>query len=131
MKPKRAIFQIILLAVLWSVCIGAKAQLHSFSGNWIINEQKSEFEGAPLFIASKALKVIQYSDSITIVRITAEDKDYTETLFFNGQQDQSSTPSKRIKTASIQWIEDGKGFTEPASYSKENGDPEVLYNLTE
>src|SRR5258705_13297845 len=72
-----------------------KADRANFSGDWVLNEGKSEM-GQYANIVPKKIKVEQKNDSITISKtatsFTGEEYSVTETLSFDGKEMQTTVP---------------------------------------
>lgn len=84
-----------------------------FSGQWKLNESKSEFGDFGARLAAKSIKVEQKDDAITIAKTSTnrqgEDVTRSETLTFDGKEVESTGGfgnSKRKSTA--KWSDDGK-----------------------
>lgn len=87
----------------------------SFTGNWILDEKKSDFGKMPLKFAYGKIQVLQTKDSITIKRINQ--MEMVQTLALNGKMDTIRlSSSKRLKVAHITWLEQAKTLQETASF---------------
>ena len=84
-----------------------------FSGQWKLNESKSDFgQFGPRF-AAKSIQIQQTADSVTFVKnvttFNGDDVTRTETLSFDGKETESAMGfgnSKKKSTA--KWSDDGK-----------------------
>ena len=110
---KKITWLVIVSSLLLSFNI--KADRTNFSGDWALNESKSEM-GQYANIVPKKIKVDQKNDSITISKtatsFTGEDYTVTETLSFDGKETQSTVPpGSSTRKASAKWSDDGQILT--------------------
>jgi len=110
------------------------AQKQNFSGNWKINIEKSEFNGAPSYTAAKAYKIVQNDKTISI-ELTNVNQNNEEVLLSNkltldGKDNSSVTASKRTKTANVTWSKDAKMMIIKSQFSVTE-QPDVLDYTTE
>ncbi len=126
----------LLAAFIFMICSGnKKATDHvDFSGTWVINLQKSVFDGAPHFTANRQINVKQISGKIIIERFyfQAEGIDSTvvdkDTLLFNSAAYYTLTVDKRQKTATFSWSGDGQQFIISSKFSNVNSENEEYRN---
>jgi hypothetical protein len=106
---------LILPAFLVSFINNVKADRANFSGNWSLNESKSEM-GQFAAIVPLKIKVEQKADSITISKTSTgfdgNEFTATETLSFDGKETKSTTPpGNSMRKASAKWSDDGQTLT--------------------
>lgn len=86
----------------------------SFSGDWSLNESKSDLGQFPNFVPRK-ITVNQTADSITISKTSSgfngEDVTQTETLSFDGKETESTLFGTSKRKAKAQWSADGQMLT--------------------
>ncbi|MES1218426.1 MAG: hypothetical protein ABUT20_23165 [Bacteroidota bacterium] len=86
----------------------------SFSGDWALNESKSDLGQFPNFVPRK-IKVDQKDDGITITKTSqgfnGEDVIQTETLTFDGKEIESTIFGSSKRKASEKWSDDGQTLT--------------------
>ena len=86
----------------------------NFSGEWKLNESKSEL-GQFANFATQSIKSQQNDSAISISRTAAtfdgSMSTSTETLTFDGKECESSLYGNSKKKATIKWAEDGQTFT--------------------
>jgi hypothetical protein len=85
----------------------------NFSGNWALNEAKSELGGRP---AAKTIKVEQKDNAITITRTSTnpnggDDLTTTESLGFDGKEVQSTGFGNSTRKSTLTWAADGQSLT--------------------
>lgn len=89
----------------------------NFSGDWKLNEGKSDFGQRGARFAVKELKVDQKDDAITIASTRpsfqgGDDTTSSETLTFDGKEVESSGGfGNSTRKASLKWADDGQTFT--------------------
>lgn len=107
----------------------------NFSGIWILNLQKSEFEKAPVHTALKQMNVDQEESSITIEAFNIKESGETisskATYTFDGKNLEKIMSDKRKMKANIQWTEDLQTIKKSSSYSFINNQEEEEYNAVE
>src|ERR1700733_11884929 len=98
------------------ISLNAVAQQKTdFSGNWLINKDKTNFGSAPEWIVPKSIKTDQQAGKIVIAKVSLnaqseEQPAVVSTLAFDG------TPFSRIQTngpdviSTLHWLDD-KSFT--------------------
>jgi len=86
----------------------------NFSGDWTLNESKSDMGQFANFVPRK-IKVDQKTDSITISKTSSgfngEDVTQTETLSYDGKDTESTIFENSKRKAKAQWSDDGKTLT--------------------
>ncbi len=91
-----------------------KADHANFSGDWSLNEGKSDLGQFGPY-APRKIKVEQKDDAITISKtapsFTGEDVTTTETLSFDGKETESTVFGTSKRKASAKWSDDGKTLT--------------------
>ena len=110
---KRFLSVLIVSAILFS--FNTKPDYANFSGSWTLNEGKSDFGQRGARFATKAIKVEQKEDAITISRTTpnfqgGDDVTTTETLGFDGKEVTGTGFGGSTRKSSIKWSEDGQTF---------------------
>ncbi|HEU5167755.1 MAG TPA: hypothetical protein VFU29_19550 [Chitinophagaceae bacterium] len=83
----------------------------NFSGEWKLNESKSELGDFGSQLAVIKIKIDQYKDSITFTKTHPNEAISTETLSYDGKESVRSVSqgtAKRKSTA--KWSEDGQSF---------------------
>jgi hypothetical protein len=98
------------------VSFSTKADRASFSGSWALNEGKSDFGERGARFATKAIKVEQKGDAITITRTTpsfqgGDDVTTTETLGFDGKEVQSEGFGGSVRKSALKWATDEQSFS--------------------
>ena len=82
-----------------------------FSGEWKLNESKSELGDFGAQLAVPKVKIVQYKDSITLIKTHPTGEISNETLSYDGKESErpvSGGTAKRKSTA--KWSEDGLFF---------------------
>ena len=91
-----------------------KADPANFSGDWKLNETKSDLGQYGNFVPRK-IKVDQKGDSIAIARtaqtFTGEEVTNTETLSFDGKETETAMFGTSRKKSSSKWSDDGQTLT--------------------
>ena len=110
-------FRFMLLAFLMIVCssLSVNAQRASFSGDWKLDESKSElgeFGGR----AARSVKADQKEDAITVTRTTpgfngGDPVTTTVTLTYDGKVVESEGFGSAIRKSTAKWSDDGKTLT--------------------
>jgi len=111
---KKLIVVLIVSAAL--VSFSTKADRANFSGSWALNEGKSDFGERGARFATKAIKVEQKDDAITIARTTpsfqgGDDVTTTETLGFDGKEVQGTGFGGSMRKATLKWATDGQSLS--------------------
>jgi hypothetical protein len=123
----------ILALALFSIAATVRMQKTDFSGLWNFKDQESISgtlygNGSP-----RQIKITQKSTEIAIEKTTADEngKDVTSTDSLNFEKGafEKITKSKRKKRITIQWTEDGKGFTQITTIytAADNTKPEFAF----
>ena len=103
-----------LLAPIFLFAFVAKPDHANFSGEWKLNEGKSDL-GQFANFAIRTIKANQTNDSIQIARTAPSfnggDATTNETLTFDGKQSESSLFGNSKKKASAAWSDDGQALT--------------------
>lgn len=113
---KKSMASVLIAAFLFSfTTIADKA---NFSGNWTLNEGKSELGDFGRFVPRK-IKAEQKEDAITVSKtapsFSGGDVTTTETLTFDGKTSESVVFGGSKKKSVAKWSDDGKTLT--ISYS--------------
>jgi len=91
-----------------------KADRANFSGDWSLNEGKSDL-GQFANYAPRKIKVEQKDDAITISKtapsFTGEDVTTKETLTFDGKETETTVFGTSKRKASAKWSDDGQTLT--------------------
>ena len=105
---------VLLLAPAFLFAITSKPDRANFSGDWKLNESKSDL-GQFASFATRTIKADQKDDSISIARTAPSFNggDFTtvETLSFDGKESESNLFGNSKKKSSAKWSEDGQSFT--------------------
>jgi len=131
---KKLLAAVIVSAAL--VSFSTKADHTNFSGSWALNEGKSDFGERGARFATKALKVDQKSDAITISRTTpsfqgGDDVTTTETLGFDGKEVQGTGFGGSVKKSTLKWADDEKSFAITSVTTGERNGQSFTFNATE
>jgi hypothetical protein len=105
---------VFLLAPAILLAFTSKPERANFSGQWSLNESKSELGDFAQF-ATRSMKVEQKDDNITISRTAASfdggENTSVETLTFDGKEAESVLFGTSKRKASAKWSDDGKTLT--------------------
>lgn len=128
---KKILAAVILSATL--VSFGTKADRANFSGSWALNEGKSDFGERGARFATKALKVEQKGDAITITRTTlsfqgGDDVTTTETLGFDGKEVQSTGFGGSVKKSTLKWANDEQSLAISSTTTGERNGQAFTFN---
>ncbi len=119
------------------VFIGANVatQKTNFSGTWTFKEQTSISGNLYSNGSPKQIKIDQHEKEIAIQKTSLDEKgeDFTQTdsLRFEGAPFEKITKSKRKKKISIQWTDDGKGFTATTSIFSAADNSKMEFQFTD
>jgi hypothetical protein len=106
-----------------------------FSGNWLINFQKSEFGEIPHYTASKQVKAVQTPGNIVVellmVSASGADSIVNETLPLNGKALDTLGGDQRKRRVTAHFSEDGRTLTIITSASVPNDQKTEQYKITE
>ena len=104
----------LLIAPAFLFAFTTKAYRSNFSGEWKLNESKSDL-GAMAQFATKAIKTQQNDNSIAISRTAPSfdggDATTSETLGFDGKEVESTVFGNSKRKASAKWSDDGNALT--------------------
>ena len=111
---KKLLAALIVSAAL--VSFSTKADRANFSGGWALNEGKSDFGERGARFATKAIKVEQKGDAITITKTSpsfqgGDDVTTTETLGFDGKEVQSEGFGGSVRKSALKWATDEQSFS--------------------
>lgn len=125
-----------LLVVLFSLVAVAAVMPENFSGEWTLNEQKSDFGSSNFRMgAATTLKVKQEDASITIARngMAPNGETYTweEKLTADGKETETPVFGNGKRNASLKWSGDNKSFTVNSKTILERDGNSVEINSTE
>jgi hypothetical protein len=105
---------IFILAPAFLVAFTSKADKANFSGQWKLNESKSDL-GRFANFATRTMKTEQKDDNITIARtapsFNGDDFTSTETLTFDGKEAESKLFGNSTKKSIAKWSDDGQTLT--------------------
>jgi hypothetical protein len=108
-------FAILLLVLNLSKVMAQTRNNADFSGNWIINYDKSDFGQIPHYVISKQLQAVQTPGIIAIQLLmqtpSGSDSTVNETLPVNGKAVVSVGGDQRKRTITAQISADGKTLT--------------------
>jgi hypothetical protein len=104
----------LLIAPAFLFAFTFKADRTNFSGEWKLNEGKSELGEFARF-ATKVIKAEQKQDAMTISKtaptFNGDDATVTETLTFDGKEIETTVFGTAKRKSTAKWSEDGKTFT--------------------
>lgn len=108
----------------------------NFSGDWKLNEGKSDFGQRGARFATKELKVEQKDDAISISRTTpsfqgGDDVTNTETLTFDGKEVEGKGFGNSTRKSSLKWADDGQSFTITTNTTMERNGETRTFSGTE
>lgn len=107
----------------------------NFSGNWTLNEDKSEFGERGARFAVKAIKVEQKENAITITRTTpsfqGDDVTTTETLGFDGKEVEGTGFGGFVRRSSLKWDADEQSFSIKSTTAGERNGQSFSFTSTE
>lgn len=113
-------------------CLPDKA---NFTGEWKLNEEKSEFGDFGSRFAAKTIKVEQKAESITISKTAASfnggDNTTTETLTFDGKESETTVFGNAKKKSVAKWSDDGQTMTVTYSIAMERNGQAMEFKGTE
>ena len=86
----------------------------NFSGEWKLNESKSELGQFPQF-APRKLKISATDTAATVERLSVgqdgQERSSTETLSYSGKETESTVFGTMKKKSTVKWADDGKSMT--------------------
>jgi hypothetical protein len=100
-----------------AMCLSATvfAQKNSFSGNWQINTQKTDFGKAPEWILPEKFTINQANNQITIIRLLHDPQLQahvdTALLSYDNKVYENRSYSNKKQSYSLKWDADQKGFS--------------------
>jgi hypothetical protein len=107
--------KIFSLAALAVACICAAATFvmenANFSGEWTLNEQKSDLGQNGGRMAARKLKVQQTAEGMSLDRTSSfngEDRTMTDKITFDGKESESTVFGTSKKKTSAKWSDDGQ-----------------------
>lgn len=104
----------LLVAPAFLLAFSVKSDHANFSGEWKLNESKSELGQFGRF-AIRVIKTEQKDDAITISRtftnFNGEDMTTSETLTYDGKESETTIFETSKKKATAKWSDDGKTLT--------------------
>jgi hypothetical protein len=107
----------LVFTIFFCSAIGAFSQKTDYSGNWMINKSKTDFEKsrAAEWVVPSILKIEQASDKLILTRISVnaqseEQPAIVETLSFYGTPFQRKSGDATTVTTSLKWTSD-ESFT--------------------
>ncbi|MBS1622221.1 MAG: hypothetical protein JST10_14570 [Bacteroidetes bacterium] len=108
----------------------------NFSGDWKLNEGKSEFGQRGARFATKALKVDQKADAIVISKTSAsfqggDDVTTTETLTFDGKEVEGKGFGNSVKKSTLKWAADEQSFTITSNTTMDRNGETMTFASTE
>jgi hypothetical protein len=118
------------------VSFSTKADHTNFSGSWTLNEGKSDFGERGARFATKALKVEQKDDAITISRTTpsfqgGDDVTTTEILGFDGKEVQGTGFGGSVRKSTLKWAADGQSLSISSTTTGERNGQSFTFSSTE
>lgn len=139
-KTCRDLFTVTLFR---NVCIGvalfsmvamAPAPVN-LSGEWSLNNDKSEFGNSQFRFAANKLKITQDASNISIERSgtgrNGEAYSYTEKMTLDGKESENSTFQGRTRKSTAKWSPDGKSLTITSTMSFDRNGETFTVNSTE
>lgn len=108
----------------------------NFSGDWKLNEGKSDFGQRGARFATKEIKVDQKADAVTISRTTpgfngGEDVTNTETLTFDGKEVQGTGFGNSVRKSSLKWAGDDQTFSIATNTTMDRNGQTMTFAATE
>ena len=103
----------------------------NLSGEWKLNESKSDFGEFGSRFASKSITVEQKDDAITISKTGANDNVSTETLTFDGKESESTVFGTAKKKSTAKWTDDGQSLIIKYSIAMERNGQTMEFTGTE
>ncbi len=107
----------------------------NFSGEWKLNEGKSELGDFGSRFAARTIKVDQKQDSITISRTAPSfnggDATTTETLSFDGKESETTVFGGAKKKSAAKWSDDGQTLTISSTIAFERNGQSSEFKSTE
>lgn len=104
----------LLLAAAFLLAFTSKANRANFSGEWKLNESKSDLGQFGRF-ATRIVKADQKDDAITISKTSpsfnGEEMTITETLSYDGKETETTIFGNSKKKSTAKWSDDGKVLT--------------------
>ena len=131
---KKLLGGFIVLAAL--VSFSTKADRANFSGGWALNEGKSDFGERGARFATKAIKVEQKGDAITITKTSpsfqgGDDVTTTETLGFDGKEVQGTGFGGSVRKSTLKWAGDEQSFAISSTTTGERDGQSFTFKATE
>jgi hypothetical protein len=83
----------------------------NFSGDWTLNEQKSELGDFGARVAAKKLKVTQTADAITTDKTSSfngEERKTTEKITLDGKESENTVFGNSKKKSTAKWADNGQ-----------------------
>lgn len=110
LMQKAGILSSAAFVVLFSSFVVTNAPVN-FSGEWKLNESKSELGQFPQF-APRKVNVTASDTAATVVRFSVDqngqEQSSTETLSYSGKETESTVFGAMKKKSAVKWSEDGK-----------------------
>ena len=108
----------------------------NFSGDWKLNEGKSDFGQRGARFATKEIKADQKADAITISRTTpgfngGEDVTTTETLTFDGKEVTGTGFGNSTRKSTLKWAGDEQSFSIATNTTMDRNGQTMTFNSTE
>jgi hypothetical protein len=104
----------LLIAPVFLFAFTSKIDRTNFSGEWKLNESKSELGQFGRF-APHTIKADQKDDAITISKMSTsfngDDVTISETLSYDGKESETTIFGNSKKKSTLKWSDDGKTFT--------------------
>lgn len=104
----------LLIAPAFLFAFTSKVYRSDFSGEWKLNEGKSELGQFARF-ATRVIKADQKEEAITISKTSpsfnGEDVTITETLSYDGKETETTVFGSSKRKSTAKWSDDGKTFT--------------------
>lgn len=122
-KGKCFLVNLILVVLFFS----ASAQKSNFSGTWVVNKQKINFNDAPDWILPTKFVVDQEQGRLILARTIPDDQsresESKADLLFGGQINESVTSTGLTVKASMTWNKDSSSFTFSSHVIDSTGKP--------
>jgi hypothetical protein len=106
----------------------------NLSGQWKLNEPKSELGEFGARIAAKTIRMDQKADGISIDKTSSfngQERTNTEKLTFDGKETESTTFGTAKRKATAKWSQDGKTLTVDATTLFERDGQTMEFKSTE
>jgi hypothetical protein len=136
-KKTKKVSAILLSTVSMLLLFGAAQIINrpDFTGKWIINLSKSEFDDSPLYTAPKQLEIKQLANYLEMKQIVidgfGQDSTMRVKLWMDGKSSEMQTADQRTRIYRTTWSKDDQVMTEDYSSSYSGDSQREEYHTTE